>query len=379
MTGDRRLFRWGVLGTGYIARKFALGLKAVSQEMCVSAVCSRTEQSARAFADTLGIEHRFTSYEDLLSANVVDAIYIATPPHLHAAQARMAIEAGCPVLVEKPFCVNAAEAEEVARLARTRSVFCMEAMWSRFLPLYRQLTSYVETGAIGEPRLVTGSFCLRETPNDDTHLFDRNRGGGVILDRAVYPISLASMLLGPPATVQAQVVYGATGVDEQAAITLTYPGGCIGQFLVSFQAQAENGFSIMGSRASVHVTPPIYRPFELTVHPAGAYARTIQPISRAEVVRESHGFHQTYQRLSRALTAIRRFRQRRVTARYSGNGYSHQAVEVMNAVRANRTESELLPLEESVRVMRILDAIKASGHLGSAASPPHAARTGEAV
>lgn len=378
MTGDRRLFRWGILGTGYVSRKFALGLNAVRQEMSVSAVCSRTEQSAQAFADSLGIAHRFTSYEKLLSSGAVDAIYIATPPHLHAAQAKLAIEAGCPVLVEKPFCVNAAEAEELANLARMRSVFCMEAMWTRFLPLVRKLKAFVDSGGIGEPRLVTGSFCLRESSDGGTHLFDINRGGGVILDRAVYPISLASMLLGPPETVRAQVGYGEGGVDEQAAITLTYPGGCIGQFLVSFQAQADNGFSIMGSRASVNVTPPIYRPFEYTVHPAGIYDRNAQPISRSDVLKESHGFHQTYQRLSRILASVRRARQRRSTARYTGNGYAHQAIEVMNAVRANRTESELLPLEESVRIMKILDAIKANGHATLARTALHSSCTGEA-
>jgi predicted dehydrogenase len=372
MTGSRRFFRWGILGTGYVSRKFALGLNAANREMRVSAVCSRTEESARAFAESLGIERRFTSYEELLNANVVDAIYIATPPHLHAAQAKLAIQAGCPVLVEKPFCVNAREAEELASLARTRSVFCMEAMWTRFLPLVRQLKSVVESGAIGEPRLVTGSFCLRETVQGSTHLFDKSLGGGVILDRAVYPISLASMLLGPPETVQARVTYGESGVDEQAAITLTYPGGCIGQFLVSFQTQSDNGFSVMGSRASLRVTPPIYRPFEFTVHPASAYDRKIQPIARSEILKESHGFHQVYQRLARVLAVVRRSRHQRISARYRGNGYVHQAIEVMNAVRAKRTESELLPLDESVFTMRILDAIKAGGYESTASAPLHA-------
>lgn len=362
MTGDRRQFRWGILGTGYIARKFALGIDAFSQQMAVSAVCSRTEESARAFADALNIEHRFTDFEQLLRAGVIDAVYIATPPHLHAAQAKQAIEAGCPVLVEKPFCIDAAEAQELATLAQARSVFCMEAMWTRFLPLSRQLKAFVDSGAIGEPRLLTGSFCLRESADGGTHLFDAGRGGGVILDRAVYPISLASMLLGPPQSVDAHVTVGANAVDEQAAITLSYPGGCIGQFLVSFQAQADNGFSIMGSRATVNVTPPIYRPFEFTVHPAGVYERTTQPVSKADARRESHGFHQLYQRLSGILDAARGFRRQRVTARYSGNGYAHQALEVMHAVRKNRTESQLLPLAESVRIMRILDAVRAKGH-----------------
>ena len=359
MTGGRRHFRWGILGTGYVSRKFALGLKA-TDEMSVSAVCSRTQESARSFADNLGIEHRFTSYEEMLRADVIDAVYIATPPHLHAAQASLAIEAGRPVLVEKPFCVDAAEAESLMHLARKHSVFCMEAMWTRFLPLARELKSFVQSGGIGEPRLVTGSFCLKESPDSGTHLFDPRRGGGVVLDRAVYPISLASMLLGPPQTVHAQVTVGASGADEQAAITLGYAGGCIGQFLVSFQAQASNAFAVMGSQGTVDVTPPIYRPFEFTVRPAGVYDRKVQPISNSDIRRESHGFHQIYQRLTRILDAARSFRQHRVTARYDGNGYAHQAAEVMRAVRENRTESELLPLNESVSIMKILDAIRAS-------------------
>jgi predicted dehydrogenase len=360
MASDRQQFRWGIVGTGFIARKFALGLTAVRADATVAAVCSRSESSARAFCEPLGVPRRFTSYDEFVADDGIDAIYVATPGDTHFALARAALEAGRPVLVEKPFCLNAREAEALATVARSRAVFCMEAMWTRFLPLVRELRARVRGGEIGTPRYFSGTFALAEAQDADNHLLDPARGGGAILDRAVYPVSLASALLGSPDGVDAQVSEMADGRDAQAAVTLTYANGCIGQLFASMQTSMPNRFTIAGTQGVIDVRPPIYRPFEMSISPVAAGTRSRRPIGRRDFIKESGFVHRVFQRIS-ALTGARHART--VRAYYQGNGYVHQALEVMRCVRSSQTESELMPLEESVSIMRTLDEIRTQAHV----------------
>jgi predicted dehydrogenase len=181
--------RWGVFGTGYVARKFALGLRA-SPGAEIVAVASRSRERAKDFASGVGATAAATSYEDMITLDSVDAIYIATPAHLHRDHAILCLNAGKPALIEKPMALDASQAREIVAASRANNSFCMEAMWTRFTPLVREVKRRVTAGELGQLRLLTGSFCTAEHVDASRHLFNPGMGGGALLDRAVYPISL---------------------------------------------------------------------------------------------------------------------------------------------------------------------------------------------
>ena len=189
--------RWGILGTGAIAKQFVQALRFVP-EAEVFAVGSRSRASAQEFADKKGIPRRHASYDDLASDPDVDVVYIATPHPFHAENATLCLEAGKAVLCEKPFCVNAAEAERVVGLARKKRLFIMEGMWTRFFPLMEEVRRLVSEGAIGEVRMLNVDFGFRADLDPASRLFDPKLGGGALLDVGVYCVSFASMILGRP-------------------------------------------------------------------------------------------------------------------------------------------------------------------------------------
>ena len=169
--------RWGILGTGRIAGVFAEGLRSAADAELV-AVGSRTAAAAEQFAGRVGAARAHASYADLASDPDVDAIYVATPHPFHKENSLLCIEAGKAVLCEKPFALNAGEAEQMVTAARARGVFLMEAMWTRFLPHIARLRELLAAGAIGEPRMLKADFCFRTDFNPRGRLFDPALGGG---------------------------------------------------------------------------------------------------------------------------------------------------------------------------------------------------------
>ena len=210
-------FRWGILGTGAIARQFVQGLRSLP-EAEVFAVGSRSEASATKFADKRNIPRRHASYDVLASDPDVDVVYIATPHPFHAENATLCLQAGKAVLCEKPFCVNAAEAERVVELAREKRLFIMEGMWTRFFPLMEEVRRLVSEGAIGEVRMLNVDFGFRADLDPASRLFDQRLGGGALLDVGVYCVSFSSMVLGRPSGFVSLPHLGETGVDEQASV-----------------------------------------------------------------------------------------------------------------------------------------------------------------
>ena len=174
--------------------------------------------------------------------------------HRHAAlgvccaYALLCIEAGIPVLVEKPFTSSAAEALRVADAARSNSVFAMEAMWTRFLPAAQAMRDQLAARSVGEVRLVAGNFGTSQAPDRANGIFNPALGGGALAHLGAYPLSLAQWLFGPPTLVQAMGTIGSTGVDEDVAFQLQYPGGVIGSFFVSIRAWAPDDFQVLGTK-----------------------------------------------------------------------------------------------------------------------------------
>lgn len=314
--------RWGILGTGGIARTFTEDLLLLDHHV-VAAVGSRAADTAGLFAGQYGIERAHGSYADLAADDEVDVVYIATPHSGHFAAARMCLLAGRAVLVEKPFTVTAGQAEELVAVAADRRLFAMEAMWTRFNPLIRQVRELVANGAIGQVTAVQADFAIAPGYDRLHRLWNPDLAGGALLDLGVYPIAFGSMLLGEPDLIRALTTPAPTGVDANTAIIARYPGGAVGLYHCGLRAESQITAAITGTGGQITVGSPFFRPESFTLH-------------------INSGDPQTY---SLAL---------------DGHGYTYQAAEVARCLRAGLTESPLMPLAETVAIMRTLDSARAA-------------------
>jgi len=313
--------RWGILGPGNIAKQFARGLSVIPDAE-LAAVGSRTQDGADAFGDEFAVPRRHPSYEALAADDGLDAIYVATPHSLHRDNSILCLEHGVAVLCEKPFAINAGQAREVVAAARQRGLFAMEAMWTRFIPAVAQAREWIAEGAIGEPRLVAADFGFRAGFNPKGRLFDPALGGGALLDVGIYTISMASMVLGAkPDRIESTATMGETGVDEQSAFILGYEGGELAVLYTAVRTSTPVEARILGTDGRITIHNPFYK----------AEKVTLQAGDRTE----------------------------EVELPLEGNGYNYQAVEVMNCLRAGKTESETMPLDETVALMEIMDSIRA--------------------
>jgi predicted dehydrogenase len=317
-----RKVRWGILGTGAIARQFVQGLRFVPDAE-VFAVGSRSEASAAKFAVKRNIPRRHASYEDLASDPDVDVVYIATPHPFHAENATLCLQAGKAVLCEKPFSVNAAEAERVVELARERGLFIMEGMWTRFFPLMEEVRWLDSEGTIGEVRMLNVDFGFRAGLDPASRLFDPKLGGGALLDVGVYCVSFASMILGQPSGSVGLSHLGETGVDEQASVVLEHEGGRLANLSIGIRTTTPQEATIMGTEGYVRIHAPWWRPMSMTIYRPGEVSETVE-------------------------------------APVSGNGFNYEAAEVMRCLKAGKTESDVMPLDETISVMRTMDRIRAA-------------------
>lgn len=312
--------RWGILSTGNIAEQFAKGL-AVLDDAELAAVGSRSQESADQFGDKYNVPRRHASYEALANDPDIDAIYVATPHTLHAENTLLCLRAGKAVLCEKPFAINAAQAESMVHEARERGLFLMEAMWTRFLPHMARLRELVREGVIGDLRMLTANFGFRTEFNPQSRLFDPQLGGGALLDVGIYPVSLASMLFGAPAQIASEAELGQTGVDEQSAFVFRYDGGQLALLSCAIRTTTVHDAVVYGTNGHIRINTPWWGPSSLTLALNG----------QAEQ-------HLTFDNL--------------------GNGYNYEAAEVAACLRSGKTESTIMPLDETLASMRTLDTIR---------------------
>ena len=313
--------RWGILGTGNIAHQFARGVSVLTDAELV-AVGSRSQETADAFGDEFGVDRRHPSYEALANDPGVDAIYISTPHSLHRENSLLCLNAGKAVLCEKPFMINACEAVDVVDAAREKRLFLMEAMWTRFLPVMVRVKELLAEQTIGDVQMLAADFGFRTNVNPQHRLFDPALGGGALLDVGVYPVSLASMIFGAPARVAGVAHLGETGVDEQGAMVLGYDGGQIASLYTAVRTNTPHDALIMGTKGSIKINSPWWKPTALTLLVDGADPAVIE-------------------------------------LPYEGNGYNYEAAEVGRCLRAGKLESDQMPLDETLAIMRTLDQIRA--------------------
>jgi predicted dehydrogenase len=311
------VIRWGIIGTGGISSTFAADLE-LTDSGTVAAVGSRRRETAEAFGERFEVPNRHDSYEALVADPEVDAVYVGTPHPMHREDALLALRAGKHVLVEKPFTMNAAEAEELVAEARERGLFLMEAMWTRFLPHVREIRRLLAEGALGEIVTVTADHGQWFAEDRGFRLFAPELGGGALLDLGIYPVSFASMVLGEPSRIVALADPAFTGVDAQTSILLGYESGAHAVLACTLRAKSPTRAAIVGTDARIEIDGDFYAPSAFTLIPRDGEPWYYEP---PEELR----------------------------------GLRHEADEVARCIEAGELESPEMPLDETVAIMRILD------------------------
>jgi len=256
--------RWGILGTGWIASLFVQDLLAAG--LTVTAVGSRSQDSADAFAGRYGIATAHPSYEALVADPNVDAIYVSTPHPLHFANAKLVLAGGKHVLIEKPITMDASQAAELVGLATENKLVLLEAMWTRWLPHMIRIREIIAAGLIGEVRTLIADHD-QDLPDDPAHRINNpDLGGGALLDLGIYPVSFAWDLFGEPTSVAAHASFTATDVDRQTAIILGYEGGQQALLHCALDTRGPNRAVILGTGGRIEIDPVWYTATTFTAY-----------------------------------------------------------------------------------------------------------------
>ena len=289
----------------------------------LSAVGSRSLERANIFADAFNIPQRHGNYKDLADNPDIDAIYVATPHPFHKECSILCLEAGKAVLCEKPITVDAEQAEEMIATARECQQFLMEAMWTRFLPIMVKVREWLADGAIGEPRLLTADHGSRKMLSIETcegRHFNPELGGGGLLDVGVYTIALAYMVFGAPSEVTSLAHIGETNVDEQASILLGYDAGQIANLFCAIRTETSKEAWIFGTHGSIRI-PRFWEATSATLEVEGK-----KPVD--------------------------------IEIPFKENGFEYQTIEVVKCLQEGKLESDVMPLNESLAIIRTMDTVR---------------------
>jgi predicted dehydrogenase len=313
--------KWGILGTGKIAKRFMQAAFYVPDAQVV-AVGSREQHTADQFGAQFGVPQRYGSYDALIGDPEVEIVYVATPHTLHAENTLAALQAGKHVLCEKPFTVNAPQAEQVIQAARAAGKFVMDGMWTRCFPVVREIIRRIKTGELGEICYLQADFGFRPEFNPTSRLFAPELGGGALLDVGVYPVALAFLVLGAPKQIVSHATLGATGVDELCSMLFLYDNGAQAVLSASLQVEMPKQANICGSQARIHMPAPWWKPSEAyLIRNDGATEHLLYP--------------------------------------YEGDGLQFEIRHVHDCLRQGLTESPWMPLDETLGIMRALDTLRA--------------------
>lgn len=316
-----KTIKWGILGTGHISNKFALALALLPDAELV-AVASRDQAKADEFAARHKVRKACSSYRELAEDPEIDVVYIGTPHTFHLENSLLCMRNGKAVLCEKAFSIHAAEAREMVRVAREQNVFLMEAMITRHVPLIKKTLAWIREGKIGEVRMVRASRCARGEFKPGARQLNPDLGGGSLLDVGVYVISFASMVFGKsPVEVIGLSHIGEWGSDEQGVAILKYDQGEMADLSFALRTAAVNEAYIFGTEGYIKIDDVFAVPTR-----AALYINKTE----TEVLEEP----------------------------IVGNALNYEAEEVMRCLRNGLIESPLMPLDESVQIMEIMDRIR---------------------
>ncbi len=323
--------RWGILGPGGIARTMVTALRSCTRQQVV-AVGSRDPGRARAFAGEFGIGTAYGSYAELVADPAVDVVYVATPHSAHREHALLALGAGKPVLVEKAFARNVTEAREIVTGAAERGLFCMEGLWTRFLPGTDIIRRCLDDGLLGDVEVVLADHGQPLYPNGPARLTDPALAGGALLDLGVYPLHLAAFALGGIASVSATGHLTPEGVDAAEAMVVTGRRGGLGVLHATMTARTATVASIAGTRGRLDLG-------ERTQWRGRWYAPTVIRYQGRDEPASTHWAPDPEPDVALL-------------------GLHFEACEAARCIAAGLTETTLLPLAETVAVMEIMDEVR---------------------
>jgi predicted dehydrogenase len=312
--------QWGIVGPGNIARKFARDLR-FTEGGRLRAVAGRDLGRARKLADEFGAELAFDDVRALAADPSVDMVYIASPHNAHFEAARILLEAGKPVLCEKPLTINADQARELIALSQSRRVFLMEAMWTRFLPLYARIREWLDEGRIGKPLMVSSAFCTQPERDPGNRFFDPALAGGGLLDLGVYPLAISQFVMGrKPERLTALARMSETGVDELLSVSLQYKDGGMAQCLCGLSTAFDNSLVIGGEKGFIRVPAQFIHGKEAILNIAGKLEGISMPPR--------------------------------------GEGFEYEIDEAMRCFRAGEIESPLMPHADTLALQETMDEIR---------------------
>ncbi len=311
--------RWGFLSAGGIATAVADDFRIAG--INIQAVGARDLAKANEFADKFGIPNRHQGYEALVNDPEVDAVYISTPHPWHHQHALLALNAGKHVLLEKPFTINAREAQEIKELAATKKLFVLEAMWTRFLPSMDAIFAVINSGILGDIRLVTADHS-QYLPHV-ARLWEPELGGGALLDLGIYPVSFAVRVLGLPKQVIAKTTLTGQHVDETTSLIFEYESGAQASLTTCMSAAGPVTATVVGTFGRIEIDTPFYNQTSFKVFNQGG-----------EVI-------QSYDQ------------------KIKGVGRQYQGLHLEKCVADGLLESPVLSVTESVEIMKVMDALRA--------------------
>jgi predicted dehydrogenase len=317
--------RWGFLGCGHIAHSFVKALLSLPEAQAIAAA-AQTPGKAEAFARQYGIPRAYTSYEQLAADPEVDIVYVATTHNFHYENALLCLRHNKHVLCEKPFTINATQAQELITLAKKNKLFLMEAVWTRFMPAILAIQAKLTQGMIGTIQKVQADFWIRVPFNPNHRLYNRELAGGCLLDLGIYPLTFADLVFHEaPVKTTGNAVIGQTGVDETSYYLLEYKNGCIAQLSSSCRASAPIRGLIVGDKGYIEVPSFLY-PQEFSIHLAEGKEETVR-------------------------------------APFNVNGYEYEIAESMRCLREGLQESPLMTTDKTLDILKLMDELRRGWNL----------------
>ena len=320
--------RWGILGCGRIARKFASDLRLVADAE-LAAIASRNTETSELFAKDFPCKHLHNSYEALAANNEVDVIYVATPHSYHHGHTLLCLNHDKAVLCEKAFAINSRQAMEMIRTAQERKIFLMEALWTKFLPHYKKLQELLHQKTLGDIKSVLVNFGFKTSEKSPQRLFDPLLGGGTLLDIGIYNVFMTMSVLGKPDSIEATMTPTSTGVDEQIAVLFKYKSGAMAQLFSSFATNLPTQAEINGTQGCITLTTRFYEPSAtIQLSKKVPYEREVIPVEKEE-----------------------------------GFGYQYEARHVNECLKKGLIESPVMTHADTLLLMELLDKIRSKARI----------------
>lgn len=311
--------KWGILGLGKIANKFASDLQSVEGSE-LYAVASRSVDKSRDFSKNHGAHKFYGNYQELLKDEEVDVIYIATPHVFHYEQTLLCLEHKKAVLCEKPFAMNSVQVEEMINTSRKQNTFLMEAMWTQFLPHFKYVKEIVDSGKYGKVRNLKADFGFNAPFDKKSRIYNKNIGGGSLLDIGIYPVFMALNVLGIPEKISAKAAFCETDVDTECSTIFHYENGIEAELNSNIQKKTDTTATILLDKATIKVNSRFHEPTSVSLI-----------TSEGE---ETKDF---------------------TTNTY---GYNYEAAHVAEMLRAGRKESNEMTFQKSLHLIELLDRIR---------------------